>query len=112
MAYEITCRENLLIVTPEADKLKEFISTNLPQKVLSNITYAECATNDTWARDHGFITLVSEQGCHLLISSSMDGERSFPQNSTMQSIKSYSTKKLVNGSYEDHLDFVLKEAVL
>lgn len=34
-------------------------------------------SNDTWARDHGFITLVDDQGdARLLISASMVGARS------------------------------------
>ena len=51
MAREIAKREPLLIVVPRR--------SDLPQEILSlgNTTIFECPTNDTWARDHGFITL-------------------------------------------------------
>ena len=54
MAREITKREPLLIVVPSRD--------DLPQEVLqmSNVTIVECPTDDTWARDHGMISLVEE----------------------------------------------------
>lgn len=54
MAREIAKREPLLIVIPD--------KTDLPQEVqkMRNVTIVECPTNDTWARDHGFITLVED----------------------------------------------------
>ena len=52
MAREIAKREHLLIVVPSRD--------DLPKEVLEmgSTTIFECPTNDTWARDHGFITLI------------------------------------------------------
>lgn len=52
MAREIARREPLLIVVPRRD--------DLPEEILSlgNTTIFECPTNDTWARDHGFLTIV------------------------------------------------------
>ena len=52
MAREIAKREPLLIVVPRRD--------DLPEEILSlgNTTIFECPTNDTWARDHGFLTIV------------------------------------------------------
>ena len=45
MAHEISQRERLLIVAPEGRA--------------PGMVYVTCPTNDTWARDHGFITLIS-----------------------------------------------------
>ena len=55
MAREIALREPLLIVIPDKN--------DLPQEVrqMANVTIVECPTNDTWARDHGFITLVADE---------------------------------------------------
>ena len=108
MTYEIASRELLIIVTPQVDKLKEFISTNLPQKIQSNIRYAESPTNDTWARDHGFITLISEQGCHLLDFKFNGWGEKFPAELDNAINKRLFDQNLLNGSYEDHLDFVLE----
>lgn len=56
MAREIAKREPLLIVVPSRN--------DLPQEVLTmeNTTVFECPTNDTWARDHGFVTIVENGG--------------------------------------------------
>lgn len=56
MAREIAKREPLLIVVPSRN--------DLPREVLEmeNTTVFECPTNDTWARDHGFITLKGSEG--------------------------------------------------
>lgn len=54
MAREIAKREPLLIVVPSRK--------DMPHEVreMANVTIFECPTNDTWARDHGLITLVEE----------------------------------------------------
>lgn len=62
MAYEIALREPLLIVTPEPDAVRALLEKRLPAEVLKRISYFTCPTNDTWARDHGFITVLSTAG--------------------------------------------------
>lgn len=52
MAREIARREQLLIVTPFPNNVKKLLGD------LDNVFYFTCPTDDTWARDHGFITLV------------------------------------------------------
>ena len=54
MAREIAKREPLLIVLPDKNELPQEI------REMTNVTIVECPTNDTWARDHGFITLVAD----------------------------------------------------
>lgn len=66
MAYEIAVREPLLIVTPEADAVRELLEKRLTANALKNITVFQCPTNDTWARDHGFITVLGTAGPELL----------------------------------------------
>ena len=66
MAYEIASREKLLIVTPEPEAVRQLLQTKLPARTLENIILTECPTNDTWARDHGFLTLITENGPMLL----------------------------------------------
>ncbi len=67
MAREIARRERLLIVTQKsADSLRAMLSEHLGDAEMAQITFFECDTNDTWARDHGFITLVSDDGKRLL----------------------------------------------
>jgi len=53
IAHEIIKREDLLIVCQEAGKVKRLLG----DIDFSKITFAEMPTNDTWARDHGGITV-------------------------------------------------------
>ena len=106
MAREISKREALLIVAP-----KELQSELLPlTSYLLPLT-----SNDTWARDHGFITVeetsdLSPQPSDLIL---LDfqfngwGEK-FPADLDNQINKQLFDKGLVKGVYEDHLDFVLE----
>ncbi|MFT3753991.1 MAG: agmatine deiminase family protein [Paludibacter sp.] len=56
IAREIIKRENLLIVCVNADDVEPFFT----EDELANITFAEMQTNDTWARDHGGITVFED----------------------------------------------------
>ncbi len=85
MAREIAKREPLLIVTPE-----EFIS------------------NDTWARDHGFIT-VEDHGELVLLDFCFNGWGEKFEAALDNAINRHLYEQgLVRGTYEDHLDFVLE----
>ena len=85
MAREIAKREPLLIVAPE-----EFIS------------------NDTWARDHGFIT-VEDYGELVLLDFCFNGWGEKFEAALDNAINRHLYEQgLVRGTYEDHLDFVLE----
>lgn len=56
IAREILKRENLLIVCADTDKVENFFD----EDELANITFAEMEINDTWARDHGGITVFED----------------------------------------------------
>lgn len=66
MAYEIAQREPLLIVTPEPEQVRELLKKRFPAKILENVRLFECPTNDTWARDHGFLTVFGTNGAELM----------------------------------------------
>ena len=67
IALEILVRnERLLIVTPEPDRVKALFHERIPSRLLPQVTYFQCPTNDTWARDHAFLTLMTEAGPRLL----------------------------------------------
>lgn len=108
MAFAIASREQLLIVAPDIEKVKKLIAQRLPARMADNITYHQCATNDTWARDHGFLTLISEQGRHLLDFKFNGWGEKFPAEKDNAINKSLFDSGLLDGSYENHLDFVLE----
>ena len=73
MAREIARRERLIVVAPE-DAARDCL------KIV-------CPTNDTWARDHGFISLVDDNGHRRLLDYKFNGW---------------------GEKYSDNLDFVLE----
>lgn len=63
IAREIALREKLLIVTPDPEDVKQQISSVVN---MDNVRFLKCETNDTWARDHGTITMMDSDGPSLL----------------------------------------------
>ena len=64
--------------------------------------------NDTWARDHGFIT-VEEDSVLFLLDFKFNGwGEKFEAALDNEINKHLYEQGLVNGTYEDHLDFVLE----
>ena len=61
MANAISAREDLLIVHPKPEEVKELLASRISDAQMKRITFFTCETNDTWARDHGFITLLEER---------------------------------------------------
>ena len=55
MAREIARREHLLVVTPHPDDVRRQLEMGGVE--MGNVIIHCCPTNDTWARDHGFLTL-------------------------------------------------------
>lgn len=108
MALEIAEREQLIIVTPEPSAVEHILRERLPQRLLKNINLCEAPTNDTWARDHGFITLQTSMG-HLLLDFQFNGwGKKFPAELDNQICRRMMEQGVLNGQYEDHLDFVLE----
>lgn len=66
LAYEIATREPLLVVSPEPEKVRTLLESRLPRRATEHIIYMQCPTNDTWARDHGFLTVIGTGGAELI----------------------------------------------
>ena len=108
MAYEIALREPLLIVTPESDTVRALLEKRLPADALQRITYYECATNDTWARDHGFITTLGTDGPELL-DFRFNGWGGKFEATLDNAINAHLTADgILKGRYTDCLDFELE----
>ena len=116
IAYEILNHdERLLIVTPEADRIRALLAERLPARLLPAVCYFECPTNDTWARDHGFITVedtsdIRHQTSDIkLLDFQFNGwGEKFEAKLDNAINKHLYDQGLVKGTYEDHLDFVLE----
>ena len=108
IAYEISVVEQLYIVCRNSSKLETLLAQRLPKRCINNIHLFECPTNDTWARDHGFITVVNE-GEYELLDFKFNGWGGKFEAKLDNAInrKLYATG-LLQGKYADCQDFVLE----
>ena len=98
MAHEISKRESLLIVAPEGVELPTI-----------NSKWSNCKSNDTWARDHGFITVEEEPTAKLLLDFCFNGWGEKFEAGLDNAINRHLYEQgMLKGKYEDHLDFVLE----
>lgn len=108
MAFEIATREKLLIVHPRPMEVREMLAQKLPRRATDNIIYHACATDDTWARDHAFLTVVGT-GTPELIDFCFNGWGGKFEASQDNAInRSLFDNGIVHGRYVDHLDFELE----
>ena len=95
MAREIAERERLMVVAPE--------------DAAYDMLRIVCGTNDTWARDHGFISLVDDQGHRRLLDYCFNGwgEKFEAALDNAINHRLYDLGEIA-GEYVDCLDFVLE----
>jgi agmatine/peptidylarginine deiminase len=97
IAREIAQRENLLIVAPEE------------AQPIINCQLSIINSNDTWARDHGFITLTDDEGHHRLLDFCFNGwGEKFPAELDNAINRRLYDEGKLEGEYADCLDFVLE----
>ena len=60
MAKVITSEELLVVATPEIDTVRNQLSQELTKSQLDNVIFYDIDTNDTWARDHAPLTLITD----------------------------------------------------
>jgi agmatine/peptidylarginine deiminase len=107
MAQAISERERLLIVAPDVEKVKSILFPHLTAGQRSNVVFHECPTNDTWARDHAFLTLSDGTLLDFCFNGWGEKFEASLDNAINRSL--YSSLFTLNSSlYESHLDFVLE----
>ena len=108
IAKLLISRVHLIIVSPEPYYPQKQLSSILRAEELARISFCKARTNDTWARDHGFITLLSPKGPRLLDFKFNGWGEKFPSKFDNCICRHIAAEKLLNGKYEKHLDFVLE----
>lgn len=108
MADAITRHERLLVVTPEPENVMAQMEKTLTECQLANVTLHRCPTNDTWARDHGFITLTYGKTRRLLDFRFNGWGGKFRADLDNAINRSLYINKVVDGKYIDRNDFVLE----
>ena len=97
IAHEIAQREKLLIVAPKG------------AQPIINCQLSIINSNDTWARDHGFITLTDDEGHHRLLDFCFNGwGEKFPAELDNAINRRLYDEGKLGGDYVDCLDFVLE----
>ncbi len=106
LAKAISAREQLLIVAPDTKKVYKKLDSagaNMP-----NIRLFECETNDTWARDHAFITLLGDNVPHYIDFCFNGWGRKFEASLDNAINGKLYDAGVVKGEYEDCTGFVLE----
>lgn len=106
LAKAISQRERLLIVAPDVNKVTSALKKNGVST--ANITLFECETNDTWARDHGFITLLGNNVPHYVDFCFNGWGRKFEASFDNAINGKLYDAGVVKGEYEDCTSFVLE----
>ena len=101
-------QEKLLIVSPDIKATEALLKKNIDNSLLGNLRLLECDSNDTWARDHAFLTL-STGNAPLLLDFRFNawGEK-FAWEKDNAINRHLRDSDLLKGTYKDEMDFVLE----
>ena len=106
LAKAISSRTQLLIVAPDTKKVCTMLEKN--GVAMDNITLFECDTNDTWARDHAFITILGDNVPHYADFCFNGWGRKFEATLDNAINGKLYDAGIVKGEYEDCTSFVLE----
>lgn len=105
IAREVALRQPLLIVTPEPEAVCRQIADEVN---MANVRFLKCDTNDTWARDHGAITLMDTDGPSLLDFKFNGWGLKFASDKDNLITRRAVEAGLLHGRYVNRLNFVLE----
>ena len=103
MADAITRYEPLIIVAPDTKEVERMLCGRLSEEQMKRVTLHQCPTNDTWARDHAFISLKernAEDGPLTLLD--------FRFNGWGEKFEASLDNSINRSLYENGIDFVLE----
>lgn len=113
MAEAITRYEDLVIASQYPETTREALGKRLTEEQMSRVTIVECETNDTWARDHGGITLIDNGQLTIERSKILDfrfngwGDK-FEADKDNQITRRLHEAGVIEGELIDNNDFVLE----
>lgn len=108
IAYEILERQDLLVVAPEPFSIGDCIEAHGGN--VKRLTVSKVETNDTWARDHAFITMLKEDGTPQLLDFCFNGwGMKYAANyDNLINSKLYYFCDTLKGEYVYHRNFILE----
>ena len=108
LADAITRHEALLVVSPEVEHVRELLEARLGRARMARVVFACCDTDDTWARDHAFITVIGEKNPELLDYRFNGWGGKFEASLDNAINRHLFEEGIVGGEYKDCLDFELE----
>lgn len=102
MALSISRFEPLVVIVSDRSIGEEILHG------ISNAQVLEAPINDTWARDHGFITCIDDNECQYMDFQFNGWGLKFASNYDNQLNRALWSSGFLSGTYVDHLDFVLE----
>lgn len=108
IAYEILERQDLLVVAPEPFSIGDCIEAHGGN--VKRLTVSKVETNDTWARDHAFITMLKEDGTPQLLDFCFNGwGMKYAANyDNLINSRLYYFCDTLKGEYVYHRNFILE----
>lgn len=106
IAKAISKRERVLVVAPDTDAVGKQLEEAGAR--MQNITLFQCETNDTWARDHAFITLLGDNVPHYVDFCFNGWGRKFEASLDNAINGKLYDAGIVKGEYEDCTSLVLE----
>lgn len=110
LSQVIAARERLIVAAKNAEEVAALLQARLTKTEMANVTVVACDLNDTWARDHGPITLRSRNdGSLKLLDFKFNGwgEKFSWQKDDAITSTLYG-KGVFSATLENHRDFVLE----
>ena len=108
LADAIIRHEALLVVSPEVEHVRSLLEARLGRARMARVVFACCDTDDTWARDHGAITLMGGDEPVLLDFRFNGWGEKFGWQHDNAITRHLCEQGVLHGSREDHDDMVLE----
>lgn len=104
----ITPHELVLIAARDVEAVNRLLHERLPRELWANVRLSPCDCNDTWARDHGPISLVTPDEVRLLDFRFNGWGDKFPADKDNAISRHLYERNMLHGTMEDDNDFILE----
>lgn len=109
IAEAITRYEDLIVASEHPQETLLALSERLTEEQMKRVKIVNCPTNDTWARDHGGITLADSEGNKTILDFRFNGwGEKFEATKDNLITTVLHREGLIQGTLEDNDDFVLE----
>lgn len=106
IAKAVSKRQTLLVVTPNKKEVENKLQN--AGATMDNVIVFSCETNDTWARDHAFITLLGDEKPHYIDFCFNGWGKKFRANLDNAINEQLYNAGIVKGEYINQMGFVLE----